>query len=285
MKIFVVYKKSVYQKYVLDERNARLKKLIKARDPSVRQLLSNHHRHQEALQTVATTLDQLGVTYLMSNRTVIPNFRGYDLVITIGGDGTFLRVSHSVKHQLILGVNSVPETSVGANCSITIDSFEKKIAAILSGQYKIKELTRIAILVNKKELPLNAVNDILYTNISPAATSRYILSFKKITENHVSSGLWIATPSGSSAAIHAAGGKKQKHTENKLQFLVREPYQGIYHPYKLTHGFMTTKTPLVITSKMIKSRIYIDGPTNAHTVEYGDKIELKPAQNPLNVII
>jgi len=89
---------------------------------------------------------------------------------------------------------------------------------------------------------------------------------------------------GSTAAIHAAGGMPQPSHDNRLQFLTREPYQGIYHPYIITKGFIENGDKLVITSKMIKSRIYLDGPTKFYALEYGDKITMSLSKKYLKII-
>ena len=211
--------------------------------------------------------------------------RGHDLVITVGGDGTFLRTaSHLKTNQLILGINSVPEVSTGALCAIKINEFSQIVPQLMNGDYKIFKMPRIAIHINGKKLPIEAINDVLFTNGSPAATSRYIISFKRKCEEHKSSGIWISTASGSTAAIHAAGGTIQKKNDDRLQLLVREPYQGIYNPYKITRLFLKKNEKVSLISKMIKSSIYLDGPTTHCQILYGDHITFSRSTRNVHTI-
>ena len=51
------------------------------------------------------------------------------------------------------------------------------------------------------------LNDILFANLYPAAVTRYKIKYNGRQEVHKSSGVWISTATGSTAAISAAGGK------------------------------------------------------------------------------
>lgn len=284
-KVFVIYKMSVYQRYVLEKKDPALVKKIKAGHHSTKLLQDTHTKHMRALETITDALSEFGVPHKMTDRTSIKSFKGYDLIITVGGDGTFLRTSHYVNHQLMLGINSVPSLSVGALCSLKINQIKSQLGHILKGDYQIHELNRMSIKLNSEALPLEPINDVLYTNISPAATSRYILELDKISEEHKSSGIWVSTPLGSTAAINAAGGMKQPPHSRRLQYLTREPYQGIYNPYQLVRGFVEPTSRLKITSKMIRSKLYLDGPTRSFNVEYGDDITIQLSQNRLKRVI
>lgn len=284
-RVYVTYKRTVYEKYVETEKTSELKRLIRKKHFSIRSILDAHQTHNAAVQKVTLTLENLGITYGMSVRHEIKSLNRYDLILTVGGDGTFLRSAHWVKNQLIMGINSSPNLSVGALCSVTINDFEKKLTAILAGKFSVRQVTRIQIRVNGKILPVEAVNDILFTNNSPAATSRYYIHHKGQHEEHKSSGIWIASASGSTAVISALGGTKMKPTEKRFQFVVREPYQGIYHPYHIKRGILSEDQKLKITSKMIRSRLYIDGPTRFFNLHYGDEVEFTLSKNHLNVVV
>lgn len=284
-KVFIVYKHSIYQKYVVREKNEHLIRLLKARHPTTRHLVTRHEAHTRAIDLVKKTLTRLGIRYRISARSHLKYFDDVDLVITIGGDGTLLRSAHFVTDQLLIGINSDPESSVGALCSLDAPEFPKKMEAILNGHYDVKGLHRIRIRLNNKKLPIEPINDVLFTNISPAATSRYLIELERKREEHKSSGIWIATPLGSTAAIHAAGGPPQPGHDERLQFLTREPYQGIYNPYELTKGFIEKNKRLKIVSLMIKSRLYLDGPVRFFTIEYGDTLSFQWSPDVVRMIV
>jgi len=284
-KVYVVYKRSVYGKFILDESNKHLISLLNEKHHTTKHLLSAHERNLASLEEVEKVLKDLNLKYKISGRSNVKNLQGYNLIVTLGGDGTFLRTSHHVNDQPIIGINSTPKYSVGKFCSINSDEFSSKMRDILEGNYKVQNLHRIQILINGAEVPVFPVNDVLFTNNSPAATSRYIISADGVSEEHKSSGIWISTPAGSTAAISAAGGVGQKHKDNRLQYITREPYQGIYSPYKITHGFVDSEKEIKIESKMIKSRIYLDGPTKFFTLNFGDELVIKMSPKILRKIL
>ena len=284
-KVLVVYKKSVYQKYVLDENNESITKRIKENHVSTKKLYETHRKNLSSINKVEKKLEKHGIKYRITARSSLKSINNYDLVITIGGDGTFLRTAQHIKDAVLIGVNSHPKVSVGALCSIPIDDFDKKFDAILAGKYKLKEITRIQMKINGDVFHREAVNDILFTNTSPAATSRYVIVYKGTKEEHKSSGIWISTASGSTAAIMAAGGKKMPTTDKRLQFITREPYQGIFHPYKLINDYIQPGKTMKIMNKMVKARLYVDGPTTFHTMNYGDEVEFSLSKNHLKVIV
>ena len=60
---------------------------------------------------------------------------------------------------------------------------------------------------------------------TPAAMTSYTLDIGSVSEPQRSSGLWIATAAGSTAAIRAAGGCILPLRSRKLQYLVRGAVQ------------------------------------------------------------
>lgn len=283
-RVFIVYKRSVYQKYVLERGHPKMQELLDRNDLSTRSVKKAHDTHAQTLEQIIQVVDSHHIKYDLETRHHIKSLKGYDLIIAVGGDGTFLRTSHHVKNQYIIGVNSAPEFSVGATCSVTHKHFAKKFEQILRGNFEIVKLSRIAATLNGTILPTLAVNDILFTNLSPAATSRYFMQLGKKREEQKSSGVWISTALGSTAAVQAAGGKPMTRDDKRLQFITREPYQGTYHPYNLIQGFVEPKQKLKIISKMMESRVYMDGPMNFFNLHYGDVIEFSTSPKTLNVI-
>lgn len=283
-RILLVYKRSVYQKYVLDEDNAHIRNLMRSKDVTARTLKDAHRQHHRALDSVIDELSRHRVPYDVETRHRLQNLDAYDMVFSVGGDGTLLRTSHFIRNQRIMGINSSTRYSVGALCSVTHDKFRTKLEDIMAGRYRIKRVYRMRVAINGRRIPILATNDVLYTNISPAATSRYLIQYGRVREEHKSSGIWISTPIGSTAAIHAAGGVAQKLSERRLQFKTREPYQGIYSPYKLIHGYVPARRKLVVLSKMVNAMVFVDGPNDAYRISYGDRVEFTLAGEDLHVI-
>lgn len=285
-KICLVHKRSLYQKYILEEERKELEALYKKKHLSTQSLKKAHDEHNKSVDLIKKTLEQHQSNYVIEHRHEVSDFRGYDLVITVGGDGTFLRSSHYIDDQPIIGINSSRHHSVGALCSIHAVDFPKKFAEIVSGQCEYKLLPRMTVSINDTPVRDEAINDVLFTNHNPAATSRYFIRYGKKIEEHKSSGLWVSTQTGSTAAIQAAGGMRMaQHFDSHLQYLVREPYQGLYNPYHLARGFIEPKKSLKIISKMLNCQIFIDGPTTFYNLTYGDEVSFTLSKRRLKVIV
>ncbi len=285
MKVCIIYKKSVYQKYIQSQKNRHLTNLYRKNHPLTRRFRKAHQAHTSALQQVIFELQKLGVPFKAESRRNIGPLQSYDLIISVGGDGTFLRTAHHVKNQKMLGINSAPFASVGALLTCGIESFPKKIKALLDGRTQIRSLNRIEIRVNGKIIPTLALNDILFSHSSPAGVTRYRIKIGKQTDEQRSSGIWIATAAGSTAAIRAAGGKKIPISSKKIQYVIREPFHGKNgKEHLIIKGLMNEKQKIEILNQTIDACLYVDGTQTVYPLKFGDKIVLKNSRCPLRVI-
>jgi NAD+ kinase len=125
------------------------------------------------------------------------------------------------------------------------------------------------------------LNDALFSHLSPAATTRYAIRFRAREEEHKSSGVWVATAAGSTAAIRSAGGREQPISSKHLQFVVREPYQRGKAAYRVRKGLIGPHERLELQSQMRAGRLYLDGPRIWHAVEIGSRLELSRSDEPL----
>jgi len=203
-----------------------------------------------------------------------------DLVVTVGGDGTFLAAASAVREQAMLGVNSSPSTSTGRYCGSTLATFAAALDAIVEGAAPTP-LVRIQIAVEGTSLPALALNDVLFANRSPPCSSRYALTVGETVELQLSSGIWIATASGSSAAIRSAGGEPMGHGDPRLQLLVREPYQLAHAPSTLLRAL--TEEPIRVMSRHDDNALFLDGQPHPWPVPFGAQAVLAPADRPLLV--
>ncbi len=290
--ILVVYKLSSYQKFILTEDSTssiRSKSKPSTIDAGlIKDLHNSHCDHNQTLETIKKLLSHTDAKVTYSKRTdshVIK--RKYDLIITVGGDGTILRTLIHQENPLILGINSAPRTSTGALCALTSTDIKDKLLNLLTqnNQSKILTLPRLQTSINGKKQYFLAVNDILFTNVCPAATSRYDIILDKTKESQKSSGVWIATARGSTAALQASGGKVQKISDKRFQYCVREPYLFKTGVYRHTQGFVAQTKALVLINRMMQAKLYFDGPIHAVDLKYGDKIKISYGNLPIKMLV
>lgn len=81
----------------------------------------NHHKiHTKSKDHVAKTLAEFGIEHRIVNRFEYnqEQIEWADVIITTGGDGTFLMAASKIfnKDKLVIGINSDPSRSVGYLC-------------------------------------------------------------------------------------------------------------------------------------------------------------------------
>ncbi|MFH1132255.1 MAG: NAD(+)/NADH kinase [Pseudomonadota bacterium] len=292
-RILVIQKKSLYQIYVKEHQEPAIKKAIRSRDP-VTQRMSHSHRAQTAAQTqVKTFLSKSKIEAVFRWRGQVRSTKGFDLVIALGGDGTVLDASHLIQDGTpLLGINSSPKTSVGFLCAGTVEELPGLLAAFRNGTLRPKPLTRLRVQIDSKEVLGPCLNDVLFSHACPADLCRFefgiVTSRKKrqtsepVLCNIGSSGLWVSTAAGSTAAIRSAGGKIMPISSRKIQYLVREPQ--FYPEHLPLRGEIRTGEMVVLVNRTRRSTIWADGSHRRTAIQYGQKIVLDTHPCPLLLI-
>jgi len=253
-----------------------------ANDPEslaiARRLEVARREHAASLRTVREVMAaQPDVTWLATPSRA--GLAGAALVITVGGDGTFLTVARHCRKTPLFGVNSSPSTSTGHYCIAQPETLAALLEAWRDGALERTELARVRSEIAGKPLPYDALNDVLFANRTPVSSTRYALRIGDVTELQLSSGIWIATASGSTAAIHSAGGGIRPMHDHRLQWRVREPYLRDGETRALLFGF--TDEAIDIVSRSDKNALYIDGHGEPFLVPRGARARLFRSPDPL----
>lgn len=283
-KALIVYKKSSYQSHALDRKDKNFLKLLKERSIVLQRSKSTHDTHIDSFETIKRHLKNLKIPFDVKHRYELKKISGYDLVIAIGGDGTFLETSHFLADGILMGVNSVPHESVGFFCRSTAETFLEKIYEYVNETAKIQTLHRIEIEIDGKlQWPL-ALNEILFASQNPAGTTRYVLKVGRKSEEQKSSGLWISTAAGSTAAIKSAGGAPLPLDSKKIEYMIREPYEPHGKKYHLLKQILSPGRSIEILSMMDDAAIFVDGPHIIYPVMRGSIMVVRHAVQPLQVL-
>ncbi|MCB1214265.1 MAG: NAD(+)/NADH kinase [Deltaproteobacteria bacterium] len=283
-KVLLVYNKPRYQLHVLEKRDPFYIKLLKQKHQSAAMWKPIYEAHQASLESAYRTLELLGLEVQSSYRKDLKKCPKVDLIVTIGGDGTFLETSHLVEQSVLLGLNAAPNDSTGALCRATKETFLSVLVDLMTDQLKAKKIPRLKIKLGKKILPYKILNEVLFANTSPGGTSRYQIQIGKEKEEHKSSGLWVATGTGSTAAISSAGGKKRPVDDPNFQYLVREPLEIKKNQFKLKKGLLNKKQKLILVPTMRQSALYMDGNYEV-PVPYGERVEISNTGKSLKAIL
>lgn len=281
-RVGLVVKRSVYEMDIEGGRRPELVRLLRARDRTVSKIEGAHREHVAAVEEVQRALAAAGAQVTLLGRHGEGFDRtAFDLVVTVGGDGTLLAASHAVTGVPMLAVNSAPSHSVGFFCGAKKGQAAKAIGEALDGRMAKTELTRMSVSVNGQVVAARVLNDALYCHASPAATTRYLVKLGEVEEEQKSSGFWIGPAAGSTAAQRSAGGRVLSLTSRKLQLVVREPYAPNGRKYKLTRALVQPGELLTVRTKIHEAKLFFDGPDLSSDLRYGDVVTFRSADDPL----
>lgn len=140
----------------------------------------------------------------------IEKFPSCNVLITLGGDGTFLNAAH-LPDKLDIPTIGINLGSVGFLTEMEPDDIESALELLLSGRYEVESRMMLTADVFDSDgnllTTLNALNDVV---IARAAGARIVSIDLRIDGNDVEripgDGIIVATPTGSTAYSLAAGG-------------------------------------------------------------------------------
>jgi NAD+ kinase len=288
-RVLVVYKKSAYQTNVRERKNGCFAELLARRDPAVERLIEAHEDHVATIEEARAALEELGCKASFRFRGDEGLVEDFDLLVTIGGDGTLLWAARWVGTNLpILAINSAPRDSVGHFCAGTKGEVRSLLEAALAGKLRETRLTRMEVELDGEILSKRVLNDALFCHASPAATTRYVLRHERDgvveEEEQKSSGVWVGPAAGSTAAQLSAGGRVLPLGSQRLQYVVREPYVPPEGRFRMTRGLVGPGEQLTIWSKVRDGRVFMDGPHRWREVRLGARLVMRRSDEPLTIL-
>ncbi len=297
--VVLVYKKSQLR-LALENKNTRIQALVDDDDVSVRPMRRAHEAHEAALADVVKALKAARCRVKCIYRARLkPEHCHGKLLVTVGGDGTLLDASHKVAPALTgdddaggtaVGVNSDTARSTGFLCAANAQTFPALLDEILGKRLLPTAVRRLHGAIDGKPLPFPVLNDLLIAHKNPAQTSKYLVDHRGILEDQKSSGVWVATAAGSTAAMASTGGHIQDLSDQRLQWRVRELFReppedkaGQLATWHHDAFFFDGDDDVVLTSKMREGRVYLDGPHCCVDLPMGARLTMHGRCPPLRL--
>jgi NAD+ kinase len=189
----------------------------------------NHNSTQTSIQTLFNTLLQKDVQVYIElgfydilaiecdSLNIHNDFKtfksldnSFDLLISIGGDGTILRAITYVK-ELSIPIVGINTGRLGFLSTIQPNQIEEAINEILKGTYKISERTLLCVETDPQNNDLTEINFALNeVAVSRKNTTSMITVETHLNEEYLTSywadGLIISTPTGSTGYSLSCGG-------------------------------------------------------------------------------
>ncbi len=190
-------------------------------------LIFKHHnpRLGKTVQTLVTLLDEMGFDILLDEGNVLQGVNSEisclpqcqrdvlgdrcDLIIVIGGDGTFMSAARSLNDSgtKLLGINL---GRLGFLADISPDEINQCLRPILSGEYEEDERFMLQSRVVSKRHPdqtFDAMNEIVLHKHNIARLIQFETHIDgRLLNSQRSDGLIVSTPTGSTAYALSGGG-------------------------------------------------------------------------------
>jgi NAD+ kinase len=251
------------------------KKVLLVQNPRVRaaaavvQRLTEIATRSGACVVPGATTDEAGIR---------EGLRDADVVVTVGGDGTILRVARLaiLSGTPILGVNM---GELGFLAELSPADAESRLPALLAGEGWVEERVAMAVSIDGAPVsgePLIAINDAL---VGRGELSRVV----KVTvwidgarfTTYLGDGLLVATPTGSTAYSLAAGGPVLDPRLSSIILTPIVPYLSFPYPVVLAPGAAVR----LAVSTDYSAALTIDGQVDV-PLRSGDSVTICSAAQP-----
>ena len=201
----------------------------------------------------------------LSNENIFSSYRdlnnSFDLMITIGGDGTLLR-SVSFVRDLDIPIIGINTGRLGFLATINQDLLTSEMSKILLGNYKIEKRTLLEVkikgskIINEFGIALNEVtvgrkNTTSMIKIKTFLDGEYLNSYW-------ADGLITSTPTGSTGYSLSCGGPIMSPLSQTLSLTPIAPHN-------------LNARPLIISDKT-KIELYVSGREKSHLVSLDSRI-------------
>ncbi len=268
-----------------DAGSRRMLELMRDSDDSVQGIRAAHLEHVASVEQVRHTLRSMGISFKETHELPQRPIKGYDLVIAVGGDGTALSASHAIRDETpLLAVNSAPTFSVGYLAGSHALTFEPHLGAYLEGAIEPLIVQRLELRIGRRRVPSPVLNDALFCANNPALMTRYKLKWPDGEELQRSSGVWVATPAGSTGALASAGGPILPLTARQFAFLAREPYSPPGTAVRLKSAVLVQEDRLEIECRIHEASVFVDGSHQVHPVPFGETVSFTLHEKPLHLV-
>jgi NAD+ kinase len=286
-KVTVVVKETDYSRA-----DVRMRALIAKSDRSMDGKLKEHQEHQATVSGVFAHFRSKGIETERLSVTALPaKFSPSDLIVTIGGDGTYLSAAARALDTPVVLIRS-SDKSLGHFAAANWETFPDVLDDILSGKSKPMRLVRMSVTVQRliceddktrtEETTLEhpVLNEVFVHN--GGALASYVVEIGSNSELQNSSGFLVGTPAGSTAVLRSAGGKLIPVTSEVFEYVTNLPYlRPGQQRYNLLRGIVDGASEISLVSRMQHGKIDVDGKHIVIDFKIGDRVVLKRHKHDL----
>jgi len=219
-------------------------------------------------------------------------FAADDVVVFVGQDGLVANAAKYLHGQMAIGINPDPARYEGVLVPLPPPLFSAALhfAEEKEGAFTVERRTMVEALREDGQRLL-ALNEI-YIGHRTHQSSRYRITFGGTEERHSSSGVIVATGTGSTGwAKSIATPMKDPPalpapSDHRLAFFVREAWPSVATGISVTKGIIVDKDKLILASDMPEEGIAFGDGIETDPVEFlsGHRLQIGVAENALHLI-
>ncbi|MBI2331716.1 MAG: NAD+ kinase [Chloroflexi bacterium] len=237
-------------------------------------------------------------------RGMLPNFlfSETDLVVAIGIDGLVANTAKYLSGQPLVAVNPDPTTIDGVLLPFNVSTAISAVKNVLKGQVKARQITMAKVDLNDGQ-SLLAFND-FFVGVKSHVSARYVIETQGRRERQSSSGVIVSTGIGStgwlssmfnmangilagSSSVGSLSPVRFDWGEEKLTYVVREPFVSKSSQAGIVFGYATPASPLVIHSEMPENGIIFSDGVEADYLAFnsGTVATISVADKKTNLVV
>ena len=225
---------------------------------------------ESAVRLAVERLEHLGVDASEMHRDTSAELKGADLVLTLGGDGTFLAGARLAAPQgiPILGVNL---GRLGFLTELETEDLEDGLRRFLDGDYRIEERTMLEVNLlreGRKVVQAVGLNEVVVEHAGEARILRLEIDVGGQAVGVIDAdGAIVATASGSTAYALASGGPILEPTLEDLVLVPMSPFALTVRPI-----VFAPRQDVTLTVVRGPGEMRVDGTRHGHGVATGDSV-------------
>jgi NAD kinase len=264
--------------------------------------VAEHDAYQQSFEQVRRSIET-GLKIQVMDRALVPTyvFSKSDLIVTLGQDGLVANTAKYVGGQPILAVNPDPERFDGILLPFQPGDLRPSLERALDSKSRLRPVT-LAEANLKDGQRLLAFND-LFIGARTHVSARYRIRHGEKRENQSSSGIVVSTGAGStgwlssifnetSGLLAFLGGApvhpvRMEWEENRLLFVVREPFVSRHSEAAIVAGTILPDAPLALESQMPTGGVIFSDGVEADHLDFnsGAIATIQIAQEKANLVV
>ena len=218
-------------------------------------------KNNEYSESIRNEFEQL----LVSNKYELTNKSDYDLAVSIGGDGHFIKMLHECNFDTSKKYVGINTGNLGFMNSILADNLMEFIKDLNTNNLNVEKVKFLTVKINSKDeydgTTYNAINEVILRNT--LLTTLHISTFinKDKLNDMAGDGVLISTPVGSTAHSMSLGGAIIDNNVGALQIIPIAPINSAINK-NIRSPFITSDKNRIIFKPINKDNsisVIIDG--------------------------